>query len=120
MNPLLATAIKALLTAIFIVGVSELAKRSNFLSALLIGLPLSSALTIMWLYLGTGDAARAAHYSWSVLLLLPPGCLFLAMLPLAIRYGFGFWPSLAAAIAATGLIYYAYSFVLQRFFGLTL
>jgi hypothetical protein len=120
MNPLLAISLKALATAIFIVGVSELAKRSNLLAALLIGLPLSSALTIMWLYLDTGDAARVGHYSWSILLLLPPGCLFLAALPLAIRSGFGFWPSLLAAAAATAAVYYLYATVLQRFFGVTL
>ena len=83
-------------------------------------LPLASALTLIWLYLDTGDAARAGHYSLSVLLLLPPGCLFLAALPLGIRFGFGFWPSLLAATVTTGLIYYAYTFVLQRFFGVTL
>jgi hypothetical protein len=120
MSPLLATSLKALLTAAFIVGVSELAKRSNFLSALLIGLPLSSALTLIWLYLDTADAARASHYSWSVLLLLPPGCLFLAMLPLGIRTGFGFWPSFLAAAAATAAVYYLYATLLQRFFGVTL
>ena len=120
MNPLLATAIKALLTAIFIVGVSELAKRSNLLAALLIGLPLSSALTIVWLYLDTADAARASQYSWSILLLLPPGCLFLAALPLAIRHGFGFWPSFAMAALATAAVYYVYASVLQRAFGVTL
>jgi hypothetical protein len=120
MNPLLATALKALLTATFIVGVSELAKRSNFVSALLLALPLASALTLIWLYLDTGDAARAGHYSWSVLLLLPPGCLFLAALPLGIRYGWGFWPSFLGAAALTALVYYAYAFVLQRFFAVTL
>jgi hypothetical protein len=120
MNPFLATSLKALLTAIFIVAVSELAKRSNFVSALLLALPLASALTLIWLYQDTGDAARAAHYSWSVLLLLPPGCVFLAALPLAIRYGFGFWPSFLAAALATAAIYYVYAYLLQRVFGATL
>jgi hypothetical protein len=55
-----------------------------------------------------------------VLLLLPPGCLFLAVLPLAIRAGWSFWPSLAAAVLTTVLAYYLYAFVLQRVFGMTL
>jgi hypothetical protein len=120
MNPIAALALKALATALFIVAVSELAKRSNFAAALIVGLPLTSLLAIVWLYLDTGDAVRAGQYSASILWLLPPGCLFLAALPLAIRLGFGFWPSLAGAIAATGLIYYAYATVLQRIFGVTL
>lgn len=120
MSPLAASALKALATAAFIVGASELAKRSNFAAALIVGLPLTSALTIAWLYLDTGDAARAAHYSASILWLLPPGCLFLALLPLGIRVGWGFWPSLAAAIATTGLVYWLYASVLQRVFGVTI
>jgi hypothetical protein len=120
MNPFAAIALKAVLTAIFIVGVSELAKRSNFVSALIVGLPLTSALTIAWLYLDTNDAARAAHYSASILWLLPPGCVFLAALPLFIRLGAGFWPGFAGAVAVTGLVYYAYAIALQRVFGVTL
>ncbi|HEY2070927.1 MAG TPA: DUF3147 family protein [Rhizomicrobium sp.] len=120
MNAFWASCLKALVTAAFIVGASELAKRSNFVSALLIALPLTSALTILWLYLGTGDAPRAGQYAASVLLLLPPGCLFLAVLPLAIRAGWSFWPSLAAAVLTTVLAYYLYAFVLQRVFGMTL
>jgi hypothetical protein len=120
MNPVLALSLKAIATAIFIVGVSELAKRSNFASALLVGLPLTSVLTVVWLYLDTDNASRAGHYAWSVLLLLPPGCLFLAALPLGIRFGFGFWPSLAAATALTGALYMVYAFALQRIFQVTL
>jgi hypothetical protein len=120
MNPYLASGLKALLTAAFILGMSELAKRSSFASALLVALPLATVLTVIWLYLDTHDAARAGHYAFSVLLLLPPGCVLLLVLPLAIRWGLDFWPSLGLAAAATALIYYAYVFVLQRAFGVTL
>jgi len=55
-----------------------------------------------------------------VLLLLPPGCVFLAALPLGIRYGLGFWPSFAAAAALTAALYAIYAFMLQRVFQITL
>jgi cobalamin synthase len=119
-NATLAVIAKVLVTALLIVGASELAKRSNFVSALLVALPLTSALTVIWLYLETRDAGRAGQYAASVLLLLPPGCLFLAVLPLAIRAGGCFWPSFAAAEAVTLATYYAYAAVLQRFFGVSL
>ncbi len=122
MNPFAAIALKAVLTAIFIVGVSELAKRSNpLISALIVGLPLTlRAHHRVAFYLDTNDAARAAHYSASILWLLPPGCVFVAALPLFIRLGAGFWPGFAGAVAVTGLVYYAYAVALQRVFGVTL
>ncbi|MGH6871684.1 MAG: DUF3147 family protein [Rhizomicrobium sp.] len=120
MSPLFAAALKVLATALFIVGASELAKRSNFAAALIVGLPLTSLLTIVWLYLDTSDAARAGHYSASILWLLPPGCLFLAALPLAIRAGLGFWPGLAVSIVLTALAYWLYALALHRILGLTL
>ena len=112
--------VKVVLTAVFIVAMSELAKRSSFLSALLIALPLATALTAAWLYIDTGDAPRAADYALSVLWLLPPGCLFLVLLPLGVRLEFGFWPSFMGAALITGLIYYPYAYVLQRYAGVTL
>ncbi len=111
---------KAVITAAFIVGLNELAKRSNYLAALLIALPLATAMTAAWLYFDTRDAARATHYVWTVLLLVPPGCLFLAMLPLGVRYGFPFWETFAVATVTTGLAYYGYTMLLQKVFGITL
>jgi len=112
--------IKAGMTAAFIVGMSELAKRSNFLAALLMALPLATAMTVVWLYIDTQDAHRASQYAWSVMLLTPPGFVFLALLPLCVRWGFGFWVSIAIAVAATGASYYACTWVLQRFWGISI
>ncbi len=112
--------IKAGLTAAFIVAMSELAKRSMYVSALLIALPLTTAITTVWLYLDTHDAHRAANYAGSVLLLVPPGLLFLAVLPLCVRAGLDFWLSLIISIAVTGLVYFAYAWVLRNVWSVSL
>jgi len=112
--------IKVGLTAAFIVAMSELAKRSMYVAALLIALPLATTIAVVWLYIDTHDANRAAHYAWSVLLLTPPGMLFLFLLPVGVRYGFDFWVSLLIAAAATGAVYFAYAWTLQRVWGISL
>ena len=111
---------RAALTAAFIVGMSELAKRSLYLSALLIALPLATAMTVVWLYVDTHDAIQATDYARGVLILTPPGMVFLALLPLGVRYGLDFWVSLAISIAVTGLLYFAYAWLLRHVWGITI
>lgn len=112
--------IKAGLTAAFIVAMSELAKRSTFFAALMMALPLATAMTVVWLYLGTRDAAGASHYAVSVMLLTPPGFVFLIVLPICVRLGWNFWLSLGTAALATLAVYYLYVWVLERVWGVTI
>lgn len=53
-------AAKAVLSAILIVAVSEVAKRSPAFGALIASLPLVSVLGMIWLWRDTNDAARLA------------------------------------------------------------
>jgi len=116
---MLAIVAKAALTALFIVAVSEIAKRSTFAAALLIALPLATVLTAIWLYIDTKDAGRVAQFAWSTFLLVPPGLVFFLALPLALKAGLAFWPALGISVAATGGVYFGYATLLQRF-GVTL
>ena len=47
-----------MLSALIIVAVSEVAKRSSLLGAALASLPLTSLLAFVWLYLDTGDTQK--------------------------------------------------------------
>ncbi len=107
-------AVKVALTAVVVVAVAELAKRSSFWSALLASLPLVSLLAFVWLYLDTGDHERIAALSqgifWLVLASLP---LFL-VLPALLRGGWPFWPSLGASCAVTVGAYFGLIWALAR------
>jgi hypothetical protein len=107
-------AVKVLLTAVVVVAVSEVAKRSSLWGAILASLPLTSLLAFVWLYLDTGNTANIASLSqsifWLVLASLP---LFLA-LPIMLRAGWPFWPSLGGACAVTVGAYFALVWVLGR------
>lgn len=103
--PALQIAMKVLISAAVIVGVSELAKRSSLLGAALASLPLTSLLAFVWLYVDTGDTARVASLSTDIFWLVIPSLLLFVILPLLLRAGIGFWPSLIAACVATAAAY---------------
>jgi hypothetical protein len=55
--------VKTAISAIIVVVVSEVARRSASLGALLASLPLVALLSMIWLWRDTGDASRMASYS---------------------------------------------------------
>lgn len=97
--------VKVALTTLIVVAVSEIAKRNTFWAAVLASLPLTSLLALVWLYLETGDSERVAVLSLGVFWLVIPSLLLLAVLPVLLRSGWGFWPGLALGCAATAAAY---------------
>jgi hypothetical protein len=110
-------AIKVLISAALIVLVSELAKRDSLLAALVAALPVTSLLAFVWLYWETGGVARVSSLSLDIFWLVIPSLALFLVLPLSLRLGWGFWISLLAAIAVTGLCY-GVLFWLLRHLGL--
>lgn len=94
-------ATKAIISGIIIAIVSEIAKRSPGLGALIASLPLVSILAMIWLWRDTTDVARIANHAeatfWFVLPTLPMFLLF----PFMLRHGWAFWPALAVNCAMT-------------------
>lgn len=107
--------LKAVISAILIVAVSEVAKRSPAFGALIASLPIVSVLGMVWLWRDTSDPARLADHAeatfWYVLPSLP---MFLAI-PAMLRAGAPFWLALGAGMILTALLYLFMTFVLARF-----
>jgi len=97
---------KFAVTALIVVFVSELAKRSTLAGALLASIPTVSVLAMIWIYVETRDTARLAAFSVDVVWLVLPSLVLFAVLPVLLRLGVGFWWSLAAAILATAFAYW--------------
>jgi hypothetical protein len=97
--------IKILLSSLIIVAVSEIAKRSSMLGALLASLPLTSLLAFVWLYLDTGDVQKVASLSSDIFWLVLPSLALFLVLPLLLKMGWGFWLSLAVAMLVTAACY---------------
>jgi hypothetical protein len=108
-------ALKIGLSALILVAIAEVAKRSTFWAAALASLPLTSLLAFVWLYLDTGDVQKVAALAGGIFWLVLPSLLLFVLLPLLLRSGWGFWLSLAVSCAATALAYLGMTRLLGMF-----
>lgn len=106
--------VKVVVSALVIVAVSEIAKRSSFWGAVLASLPLTSLLAFVWLHVETGDAERIAALSLDIFWLVLPSLLLFLLLPLLLRAHWGFWPGLAVSCAATAAAYGATAWLMAK------
>lgn len=108
-------AFKIGLSALILVAIAEVAKRSTLWAAALASLPLISLLAFVWLYLDTGDVQKVAALSSGIFWLVLPSLLLFILLPILLRNGLGFWLSLAVSSAATALAYLGMIKLLGKF-----
>lgn len=97
---------KIAITTLLVVLVSEAAKRSVLLGAVLASMPIVSVLAMLWLYVDTKDAVQVAQLSRSIVWLVVPSLVLFVVLPVLLGRGVGFYLSLAVSIAATVLAYF--------------
>ena len=98
---------KVLLTAIIIVAVSELGKRSSFLGAVVASLPLTSLLALAWLHVETGQTQLVSNLAMGIFWMVIPSLAFFPLLVWLLRH-LAFWWALLGASAATAMIYVSY------------
>ena len=107
--------VKVLLTAVIILAVNKIQLINDRVSALLISLPLTSLLAMIWMHQGKQSPERIANHAegtfWFVLPTLPMFLIF----PWMLRHGWGFWSTLAANCLITAILFWAMVFVLRRF-----
>jgi hypothetical protein len=105
---------KYAITAGLVVLISELAKWSDRVGAIVAALPLVTVLTLIWLHIegqGPDKIGNHAFYTfWYVVPTLPMFLVFPALLP-----RLGFWPTLLASAAITIICFIAFSWALKRF-----
>jgi hypothetical protein len=106
--------VKAALSGIIVMIVSEVARRSPGMGGLIASLPLVSILGIMWLWRDTPDVERiAAHAESTFWFVLPSLPMFLAF-PAMLRHGVGFWIALGLSCVLTMALYAATVWLLPR------
>ena len=93
------TVIKLGLTAILVVAVSEAAKRSSLVGAVLASIPLVSVLAMIWLYVDTRDAEKVASLATSIFWLVLPSLVLLIALPILLPSLLGYFGAMNQARA---------------------
>ena len=107
--------VKVIISAVLIVAISEISKRSSLIGAVLASIPLVSVLAMIWLYVDTRDVDRVAGLASSIFwLVLPSLALFIA-LPLLLKLGYNFYLSMGASIMITIGCYGLMITVLNRY-----
>jgi len=112
---MLETLIKVVVTSALVVSVSEAAKRSVLLGAILASLPLTSLLAMVWLYADTRDPEKVASLATGIFWLILPSLTLLLVLPVLLRKGMPFVPSLVISVTLTAFSYFVMVQVLKRF-----
>ena len=105
--------LKYAITALLVVGVSELAKRSDRLGALVASLPLVTVLTLLWLFVEKQPMSKIGNHAyytfWYVLGTLPFFLIFPNFLP-----KMGFVVALGVSVALTLVFFFVFALVLAR------
>jgi hypothetical protein len=100
-------ALKVVISALLIVAISEIAKRSTGFAALVASLPITSLLAFIWLHMEKSSSGQIAALSSQIFWLVIPSLLLFLLLPFLLKYGLSFWISLGLSMAATAGCYIA-------------
>ena len=104
---------KVIVSAVLIVAISEVAKRSSVLGAVLASVPVVSVIAMIWLYHETGDTAKISALATSIFWLVIPSLALFISLPVLLKAGVGFYLSLLISIGITIFCYYGMLTVLK-------
>lgn len=89
---------KAVIAAVILVAVSEIAKRYPRLGALLLTLPVASILAFIFTWTRHEDMTTVSRLARETLVLVPLGLPFFVPLAFAERWGIGFWTAFVTGI----------------------
>ena len=106
--------IKTIITAVVVVLVSEIAKRSSLLAGLIVSIPLTTFLALMWLYWETKNTQKIIELTNSTLLMIIPSLSFFIFLPFLLKSNISFLPSMGGAALLTAIIYYIFLILLRK------
>lgn len=107
--------LKYAVTALIIVVVSEVAKRSDRAGALIAALPLVTVLAMIWLHVEKQPMERIANHAYYTFWYVLPTIPMFLLMPWLLRRGLGFWPALAAGCGCTVVCFAAAAMVLKKF-----
>ncbi len=99
--------VKAAISGVLVAVISEVARRNPGWGGLIASLPLVSLMAMIWLWRDIGDPQRVADQAISTFWFVLPSLPLFLIVPLMIRAGWGFWPSVLVACLVTLGLYAA-------------
>ena len=100
--------LKIAISGIIIWLASELGKKSGKLGGLILSLPLTTLITLIWIWIETKDSLKIASVSKETLIFVIPSFVFFIALPQLLHRGLHFYLSFAISISLTLGAYLAF------------
>jgi hypothetical protein len=107
--------VKLLVTALVIVIVTKVQLFHERLSALLIALPFTSLIAMVWMHQEKQSSTRIANHAESTFWFVLPTLPMFLVFPWLLRQGWTFWPALLANCAMTIALFWITVIVLRKF-----
>jgi len=104
---------KYLVTAALVVFISEVAKRSDRLGALVAALPVVTILVLFWMYVENQPQAKLANHAWYTFWYVMPTLPMFAAFPLLLPR-LGFWLTLLSSVGITLVSFVAIALLARR------
>jgi len=96
---------KIAVSAVLIVAISEIAKRSSLMGAVLASVPMVSVIAMIWLYHESGDTAKVIALASDIVWLVLPSLVLFIALPIFLKHEFSFYLSLGISTLLTVIAY---------------
>ncbi len=106
-------ALKVIISAVLIVAASEVSKRYPQIGGIIISLPLTSLLAIIWLYVDTKNTQKIAELSTTIFWMVIPSLGLFLLLPILLKR-MHFFFALTIACAVTAVLYKIAAMLLKK------
>jgi hypothetical protein len=110
---------KLAITAVLIVLISEISRRSSLIGAILASIPLVSVLAMVWLYVDTKDVEKISALATGIFWLVIPSLALFITLPVLLKIGINFYLSMGISITITVGCYFLMITALE-YYGINL
>lgn len=110
--------LKYLITAAIVVAVSEFAKRSDKLGALIASLPMVTTIAMIWMFVelkGQTQVDKIANHSWYTFWYVLPTLPMFLVIPVMMRKGYHFGLVLATYCVGTMFLFVLLHLIMRRF-----
>ncbi|NOT80138.1 MAG: DUF3147 family protein [Bacteriovoracaceae bacterium] len=107
--------IKVVITALLVVGISEIGKRLSFAGGVLASLPLTSILAFVWMNHESANVKEIIDLSYVIFWMVVPSLFFFLALPFFLKLGWKFYPALLTSSVLMFGVYTGYSLLLSKF-----
>ncbi|BDS05318.1 hypothetical protein NT6N_03580 [Oceaniferula spumae] len=110
--------LKYFITAAVVVAISEIAKRSDKLGALIAALPLVTVLAMTWMFFelkGQEQTEKIANHAWYTFWYVIPTMPMFLLMPWMLRRGISYGWTLLAGCVLTAVLFIVTAWVMKRF-----